>query len=183
LMNARTSIQIEFGFAVFNLFGVNQQNRLIHIEKFWLTSSDNSDSITFVCDIYAALECTLRSRLESTLPPDIDESDYFEMAKRKAKEANLGELARCFLTVKKSSIRETLRGNDQSLQACVVALLIIEDALSLEAIASAQPSFISDLADIIDSRGHGNEPLILARERIKNMRAVAYKTLKTLLEI
>lgn len=183
LMDARTSIQGEFGFALFNRLGINQQHRLINAERFWLTCTDGDDAIAFACDVYAALQNALRRPLAGSLPPDIKESDYSLRAQERADECGFGKLPDCLLTVKRSAIRETLQGNDQSLQSCVVALLLIADSAALEAIACTQPSFITDIAHVIDVRGHGNEPLPLPRDSTRKLRTAAYTTLKTLLEV
>ena len=182
LMNARTSIQSEFGFALFNRLGFNLQDRLIVAEQFWLSCSDGDDALVFTCDLYAALQSAFRRSLTGVLPPDIGDSEYVETAKKIAEACALGDLPECLLTVKRAAIRETLLGNDQTLQSCLVAFLLVSPAEALNAIAQTHPSFIADVAHVIELRGHGNEPLPLSKDDIRSLRKSAYTTITTLLE-
>lgn len=182
LMNARTSIQSEFGFALFNRLGPNLQDRLIVAEQFWLSCSDGDDALAFTCDLYAALQAVFRRSLTGVLPPDIGDSEYVATAKRNAMACALGDLPECLLTVKRTAIRETLLGNDQTLQSCIVTFLLVSPAEALNAIAQTHPSFIADVAHVIELRGHGNEPLPLSKDDIRSLRKSAYTTITTLLE-
>jgi hypothetical protein len=49
--------------------------------------------------------------------------------------------------------------------------------------AAIQPSFLSDVSNIIVRRGHGNEPLPLSKNDIEKLRKSTYSTIKTLLEV
>ncbi len=182
LLDARTSIQSEFGFKLFNRFGTNLQDRLIYAERFWLSCKDGDDALYFAGEIYAALQMTFRQKLSRVLPPDIKDSEFFETAQKIASQSGLEQLPKCLLTVKPSAIRETMQGNDKTLGACVLVFLLVSGTDILGSIADAQPSFISDVADIIDRRGHGNEPLPLSRDDIGKLRKSTYSTIKTLLE-
>jgi len=182
LMNARTSIQSAFGFALFNRLGVNLQDRLIVAERFWLSCNDGDDALTFACDLYAALQAAFRSVLVGALPSEIGDSEYALDANQKAKECGLGDLPECMLAAKRSAIRETLMGNDQTLQSCIVAFLLVSPADALKAIAHAHPCFIADVAHIIELRGHGNEPLPLSKDDIRSLRKAVHTTITTLLE-
>jgi hypothetical protein len=53
----------------------------------------------------------------------------------------------------------------------------------LRAVADAQPSFVSDVTNVITKRGHGNEPLPLRRADTAELRKASYKTIKTLIEV
>ncbi len=182
LMDARTSIQSEFGFALFNRLGTNLQDRLIAAERFWLLCKDGDDSLAFACDLYAALQAAFRRSLTGVLPPDVRDSEYVATAKENAEASALGDLPECLLTVKRIAIRETLLGNDQTLQSCIVAFLLLSSADALNAIAQTHPSFIADVAHVIELRGHGNEPLPMSKNHIRRMRKAAYTTITTLLE-
>jgi hypothetical protein len=182
LMEARTSIQTEFGFAVFNRLGSNLQDRLIVAEQFWISCKDNDNAIAFVCDLYAALQIAFRRSLAGVLPPDLSESEYVVAAQKISKACGLGDLPECLVTVKQSAIREALLGNDRTLQSCVVAFLLVSPAGVLNAIAQMHPSFISDVAYVIELRGHGNEPLPMSKENIRRLRKATYTTIKSLME-
>jgi hypothetical protein len=187
MLDSRTNIQNEFGFKNFNRLGTNLQDRLIDAEQSCLSWKDvddtkKFDANTFVFDLYATLEAMFRKILTGTLPPDIKNSEFIECARKEAMDAELGELPESLLTVKLRMIRQTLQGDDQSLGACVIVFLIVcKD--SLQKVSEIQPSFLSDVDEIIKLRGHGNEPLFLAKNEIKELRKSVYKTIKTLLEV
>jgi hypothetical protein len=182
LLDARTSIQGEFGYKLFNQMGINLQERLINAEQFWLRCRDGDNALPFVCDLSAALQIAFRRTLYGAMPPDIAESDYLATAGKIAVEHGLGDLPECLLTSKRSSIRETLLGSDQTLQSCLVAFLLVSAPETLSAVAQAHPSFITDLAQLIDRRGHGNEPTPLPRDAVRGLRRAVYTIISTLQE-
>jgi hypothetical protein len=182
LLDARTSIQNEFGFAWFNRLGTNLQDRLIAAERFWLSCNDGDDALAFACDVYAALQSTFRRSLSGALPPDIKDAEYSDRAQKNADACGLGHLPECLCTVKRSAICSTLQGNDQTLQSCVVAFLLISDFDTLSAIAHTHPPLIADVAHVVERRGHGNEPLPLPKDDIRKLRKAAFGSIKTLLE-
>lgn len=185
LLEARASIQGEFGFRVFNSLGSNLQDRLIHAERFWLATKDKDedDASTFAYDLYAALQATFAHQLLGRLPPDVDDSQLVGTARAIARDHNLGGLPDCLTTVRPIVIRQTLQGSAQSLGACVIAFLLMADDDSLHILADCHPSFITDVSRIITSRGHGNEPLPLPRKEIAELRKAAFSIIKTLTEL
>lgn len=183
LLEARASIQSEFGFKAFNRLGANLQNRLIHAERFWLSCTNGEDALVFACDLYAAVQSAFEKELVGKLPPDISDSEFVHTAEKKASNAGLCEaLPKCLRNVKVMAIRQTLQGASQTLGSCVIAFLLISDADTLGAILDSQPSFLDDMENVITRRGHGNSPLPLPKEDIAKLRKAAYSTIKTLLE-
>lgn len=183
LLDARASVQIEFGFKLFNRLSMNLQDRLVHAERFFLSSDDGDDASNYVVDLYAAAQASFEKILAGRLPPDGSDVQLISMAESKAVEAELcNVLPERLRTVKTLAVRQTLQGSSQSLGACVIALLLVSDQDALTAIHSAQPTFVGDMANLITSRGHGNEPLPLPKPEIAKLRKAALSTIKTLLE-
>ena len=183
LMDARASIQSEFGFKAFNRIGANLQDRLIHAERHWLFCKDGDDALVFARDLYAAVQSAFGKELVGKLPPDISESEFVNTAGKKAANANLCKvLPERLRTVKTLAIRQTLQGDGQTLGSCVIAFLLMSDSDTLRAIADSQPSFMDDIEKVIASRGHGNEPLPLPKVEIAKLRKASYSTIKTLIE-
>lgn len=181
---ARSSIQDEFGFKVFNRLGADLQSRLIHAEKFWLSCKDDDDAQSFMADIYAATQAAFDKVLAGKLPPDLRDNQLFESAENKVALAGFEKpLPKLLSTVKVFAIRQTLQGMPQTLGACVIAFVLMSDEDTLRSIAASQPLFTSDIADIHAKRGHGNEPLPLPKNDIKTLRNQSYRTIKTLLDI
>ena len=181
LLDARTSIQGEFGFRLFNQLGANLQERLIYAERFWLTCKDGDDAKAFAWDLYAAVQTAFRQNLSGLLPPEVADSDFSELAQENANRAGLGQLPEG-LWSKPVAIRKTLQGEDQTLGACVNAFLMTADIAALRSVADVQPEFLSDVHRIIRLRGHGNELLPLSREKTQELRRSSLSTIKTLLE-
>lgn len=182
MFDARNSIQKEFEFKLFNRLGRNLQHRLICAERYWLNCKDGDDALVFACDLYAALQSVFAISL-ITQSPEIQVSDFLEEAAKKALSAGLEVLPDALRTVRPTLVQKTLQGEDQSLGACVIAYLLVSDAEVLRSIAEIQPSFITDVADIITVCGHGNKPLPSSRDNIGKLRKSTYSTIKTLLEI
>ncbi len=184
LFDARTSMQSEFGFGVFNQLGMNLQNRLVHAERFWLSNVNDNDARSFADDLYAAVQSAFEKRLAGQLPPDVSDSALFDTAAKNAAEAGFsGALPKCLSTVKTLTIRQTLQGMPQTLGGCAVAFLLMAGSDTLSRTADLQPSFLGDIANVINQRGHGNEPLPLAREDIQKLRKACCFIIKTLIEV
>ena len=183
LLDARASIQAEFGFKLFNRLSMHLQDRLIHAERFFLSCHDGDDAATYVGDLYAAAQASFEKLLAGRLPPDASDTQLIGMAESKAVAADLCEvLPESLRTVKTLTIRQTLQGGSQSLGACAIALLLVSDEDALAAIHDTQPTFVGDMANLIMRRGHGNEPLPLPKAKIAELRKAAFSTIKTLLE-
>lgn len=183
LLDARASIQAEFGFKLFNLLGMNLQDRLIYAESFFLSCRDGDDAGTYVGDLYAAAQSLFDKFLAGRLPPDASDTQLIGMAERKAVAADLCDvLPESLRTVKTLMVRQTLQGSSQSLGACVIAWLLVSDEDALAAIHDVQPAFVGDMANLIIRRGHGNEPLPLPRAEIAKLRKATLSTIKALLE-
>lgn len=184
LLDARASMQGEFGFGIFNQLGANLQNRLVHAERFWRSCGDRDDARSFVDDLYAAIQSAFEKRLARQLPPDVSDAMLFDTAAGNAVEAGFtGEFPRCLRTVKSLAVRQTLQGVPQTLGACAVAWLLMADSQTLSRMADMHPAFIDDIAHIVNQRGHGNEPLPLARTDIQQLRKAGCTIIKILLEV
>lgn len=183
LLDARASIQAEFGFKLFNRLGMNLQERLIHAERFFLSCHDGDDAATYVGDLYAAAQASFEKLLAGRLPPDASDTKLICMAESKAVAADLCEvLPEGLRTVKTLTVRQTLQGSSQSLGACVIALLLVSDEDALAAIHDTQPTFVGDMANLIIRRGHGNKSLPSPKSEIAKLRKAALSAIKTLLE-
>jgi hypothetical protein len=183
LLDARASIQNEFGFKTFNRLGANLQDRLVHTERFWLSCKNDDDALCFVSDLYAAIQSAFGMALTGKLPPDVEDTKLIKTAETKAVDADLcKEFPDSLNRVKPSTIRQTLQGSSQTLGACVITFLLMADDDALRALSESQPSFVNDMANIITRRKHGNEPLPLPKSDIAKLRKSAFTTIKTLME-
>ena len=183
LLDARASVQAEFGFKLFNRLGMNLQERLVHAERFFLSFHDGENASDYVGDLYAAAQASFKKLLASRLPPNTSDTQLISAAEEKAVGAKLcNALSESLRTVKTQAVRQTLQGDSQSLGACVIALLLMSEEDALTAIHDAQPTFVNDITNLITRRRHGNEPLPLPKAEIANLRKAAFSTIKTLAE-
>ena len=183
LLDARASIQDEFGFRAFNRLAVNVQDRLVHAERFWQSCRDGDDSLGFACDLYAAVQATFRAQLVGKLAPEASDSDFCSKARENASRAGLcTELPECLRTVKASAIHQALQGAGPTLGSCAIAFLLLSPEDTLCAIKNSQPAFIDDIEIILTRRGHGNEPLLLPKIESGRLRKASFATIKTLSE-
>ena len=183
LLEARTGIQGEFGFRLFNRLGPNLQDDLIHAEEFWLSCQEGDNACAFVVDVCAALQRAFSSKLSGVLPPDIKNSEFFMVAQDNATKAGLGQLPECLRMVKSSAVQKTLQGDNQTLGACVVSFLIVTEEDALRVFANCLPSFLADIKNLIQKRGHGNRPLPLSKKDVAIVRKQAFSIIKSLLEV
>lgn len=184
LLDARASIQNEFGFGAFNRLGANVKERLVHSERVFLSCQEGDDVLAFVRDLYAAMQSIIELSLNQWLPPDVEDARLIQVAQERAIGAGLcHQLPQSLRTVRILAVRQTLQGIGQSLGACVVALLLMAEEQILKSIAAAHPSFIDDLAVLIARRGHGNEPLPLEKTEVAKLRKASYKIIKVLIEV
>lgn len=184
LLDARASLQSEFGYKTFNRFGTNLQDRLVHAERAFLSWKNGDDALAFVRDLYAALQSVFEVSLIHWLPTEADDTQLIAVAGTRAVNAGLcSKLPEGLRTVRPSAVRQTLQGVGQSLGACVIALLLIADEDVLKSIASTAPSFVDDMTAVITKRGHGNEPLPMLKEQVAQLRKASYKIIKTLIEV
>ncbi len=182
LLDARASIQSEFGFKQFNSLGVDLQNRLIHVERYWQGCHDGDDALCFVVDICAATQARFHQVLAGLLPPDMNDGEFVATAREKSRRFGLGDLPDSLRTVRPGMIRDALQGRAPTLGSCVLAFLLMSDDGSLRAVADSQPTFIMDIGNIITLRGHGNEPRPLPKADIEKLRRATYKCIKILTE-
>ncbi|MDX1368103.1 hypothetical protein, partial [Pseudomonas sp.] len=184
LLDARASIQDEFGFGAFNRLGTNVKERLVHAERGFLSWREGDDALALVRDLYAAVQSVLELSLNRWLPPDMADEELIEAAQERATEFGLCHLLpKSLHTVRASVVRKTLQGSGQSLGACMIALLLMADEQTLKSIAATRPTFVDDVATLIARRGHGNEPLPLASTEVTELRKASYKIIKALIEV
>jgi len=183
LLDARTSLQDAFGYRSFNKLGLSAQASLLTAEQFWLVCKDGDDARAFISNLYSALQGVLREFLSGTAPVGAREGEYKEQAAVKADRAGLGRLPDELASVRPRRIRETLQGNDLSVGASVIALLLTAGQEVLKEIANSQPDFLAAIADILAKRGHANQPAPMQKADAGELRKSAISTVRTLLEL
>ena len=182
LLDARTSLQGAFGYQAFNKLGLSVQASLLTAEQLRLCFQDGDDALPFISNLYSALQGVLREFLSRAAPVGVPEGEYTKQAGARAEVAGLGKLPEELARVNLRRIRETLQGNDLSMGASVIALLLTASEEPLQEIANAQPDFLAVIADLLKKRGHANLPVPMARATVGELRKSAISVIRTLLE-
>ena len=183
LLDARTGLQGAFGYQAFNKLGLSAQASLLTAEQFWLGCKDGDDARAFISNMYSTLQGVLREFLSGAAPAGVPERDYEKQARTRAGLAGLGELPDRLAFVKSHRIRETLQGNDLSMGASVIALLLTASEELLQEIANAQPDFLAVIGDLLAKRGHANQPVPMKKAEVGKVRKSAISVVRTLLEL
>jgi hypothetical protein len=183
LLDVRTRLQDAFGYQSFNKLGPSAQASLLAAEQFWLAGKDGDDARAFISDLYSALQGVLREFLSGTASMGDPDGEYKERARTRAVLAGFGRLPDQFAHVNPRRVREVLQGNDLSLGASVIALLLTAREEVLKEIADSQPDFLAVIADIIAKRGHANQPVPMQKADAGKLRKSAIGILSTLLEL
>lgn len=182
-LDARNSLRDAFDYQGFNKLGPSAKASLIQAEQFWIVSKDGDDARAFISSLYSALQGVLRGLLTGAAPIGLAESQYKSQADANANQTGLGPLPEELASVNPRRIRETLRGNDLSVGASAIALLLTAGEETLNKLAASQPDFLAVIADIHVKRGHGNLPMPLAKRDAGQFRSRTITTLVTLLDL
>ena len=180
-LDARTSLLNTFGYSVFNKLGPSAQDALLRAELFWLVCRDGDDAREFVFNIYSTLQGVLFRFLMGIAPSELPEDGYRALANDRAERAELGRLPPELETVNLRRIRETLQGNDRTLGASALVLLLKASDEFLERLARDDSRFLTTIATIHAARGHGNEPVPMSKDDVAKLRRSAFASIEALL--
>jgi len=185
-MDALLNLQGMFGVSEFNRHDSILKEHLILAESFWLNvrpsdvagAEKSFDALYFVNDLYAACQCAFRPFLDRERP------NGFSLKKvaQKACSVGLGELPTSLLTVRDLMLQKTLAGEDQTLGACVVVWIFVSDVGYLNRVAVKQPSFLSDVDNLLGLSKHANQVCMMRAGKIGQVREATYKLIKNITE-
>lgn len=180
-LDARTSLLSTFGHSVFSKLGPSAQNALLNAELFWLACRDGDDAHDFLFKIYATLQGLLFRFLTGIAASELPEDGYCALASERAEQAGLGRLPPVLETVNLRLVRETLQGNDSTLGASTLALLLKSSDEFLERLAHDDPDFLTTIATIHAEREHGDKAVPMLKDDVAKLRRSAFRTIEALL--
>ena len=158
-LNARISLQNYFGVVPFERMDNILQNELFQVEMFRNSAADNKkfDAIQCINNLYAAAQCACRLFIENERFQDsvIQNSSLTDLAIQNAKKVGWDNFPQTLRSVYPERIRKTFRGDDQTLGASVMCILLL-DIDRLHQLASSLPDFLSDIDNLLVKRIHGN---------------------------
>jgi hypothetical protein len=155
----------------------------LNAEKFLCSSSGDDDARLFVSDLYSALQAIIRKLMQESRLSESPISNLLEDAEKRAIQYRLGVLPKSLQTVSIKRIKSALAGDDPTLGALVLAMILRVDGLVLERIAIAQGDFLDLVADVIQQRGHANEPIFMSKSESLYLRNQIINTVRTLTSI
>jgi hypothetical protein len=180
---ARSNLLELLGYEVFEKIGLSARASLLSAEKFLCSSSDDDDARLFVSDLYSALQAIIRKLMQESRLSESPISNFLEIAEKRAFQYRLGVLPTSLRTVSVKRIKSALAGDDPTLGALVLAMILRVEGLVLERIAIAQGDFLDLVADVIQQRGHANEPVFMSKSESLYLRNRIINTVKTLTSI
>jgi len=87
------------------------------------------------------------------------------------------------INVNRKRIKEASNGLNSTLGAILIALINICNDSIVEKLGLIKPNLIEVVGDILEKRGHGNEPVFMEYEELKSLKNKGYKIFKQLREI
>ena len=180
---ARSRLIELLGYEVFEKIGLSARSSLLNVEKYLCNSIDGDDARSFVSDLYSALQAVVRKLVYETSLSEAPSSNLIEEAQKRAIQCRLGVLPNSLQTVSLRRIRSAIAGDDSTLGALILAMLLRVDDLVLERIAVAQEDFLILVADVIKQRGHDNEPVFMSKSESLDLRNRIINTVVTLTSI
>ena len=181
-IDARVAIQDILGVSAFMRMDSLLQNALVKAEIFrgdHANETDKFDALEGVNSLYEATQRSFRPYLVGRLP-DLSTVCY---AERRAQEMGFGKLPASLRTVRETMLKRTLNGDDQSLQACAVAWLILSDDDVIRRAASRSPSFLEDIDCLIYLRKHGNQRIPMLASEFDSLCKKVINIIKTITEV
>lgn len=181
-ISARVALQDVFGVSAFEFMDARLRDILINAEVFRRDHVDDEgrfDALCGVNELYAAAQSAFRPLLIGGRR-DSSAADY---AARRAVDAGFGPLPSSLKTVRESMLSRTLDGDDQTLQACAVAWLIVTDDDILSRVAARMPSFLADIDKLIALDGHGNQSISMCFGELDSLCENVYNIIKILTEV
>ena len=171
------------GYEVFEKIGLSARSSLLNVERFLCNNTDGDDARSLVSDLYSALQAVMRKLMFETNLSEAPTSNLIEEAQKRAIQCRLGVLPNSLQTVSLRRIKSALAGDDSTLGALVLVMLLRVDNLVLERIAVAQEDFLILAADVIKKRGHDNEPVFMLKSESLDLRNRIINTVVTLISI
>lgn len=181
-ISARVALQDVFGVSSFAFMDARLRDILINAEVFRREHADTKgkfDALYCVNELYAAAQNAFRPLLVGGRR----DSSAVDCAAQRAEAAGFGPLPPSMRTVRESMLNRTLDGDDQTLQACAVAWLVVAEDDVLRRVASRTPSFLVDIDRLIAIDGHGNQSIPMLSSELNSLCKNIYNIIITLMEV
>jgi hypothetical protein len=185
-------LQEEFGYNEFKILDKDITELLVRIELFALentsTQEKQIDCSNAITNLASLLQNTVISILKTILIKndvvnDRDEIIVFQQKVEQYFRISKDQFPKSLINVNPKRIKEACNGLNSTLGAVLIALINICDDRIVEELGLIKPNLIEVVGDILDKRGHGNEPVFMEFEELKSLKNKGYKNFKQLREI
>ena len=183
-LQARISLQNEFGVYEFNSMDNILQEKLISAEIFkqdYANVKGEFDALSGINHLYAAVQRAFHLAL-AVAGNIAGRGASMEMAKQKAMDVGFNEFPASLSTVRHEMVQKTLDGDDQTLGACVIAWLLLSDIDVLRKARLRCPSLLNDADRLLNLNKHANQTCIMDEDMLKDIYTSIYKIIKTIME-
>ena len=185
-LNARISLQSYFGVVPFERMDNILQNELFQVEMFrnCIAANKEFDAIQCINNLYAAAQCACRLFLANERSQDllVQNSSLINLAIQNAQKVGWDSFPQSLRSVQSKRIEQTFRGDDKTLGASVVCILLL-DIDRLHQLASSLPDFLSDIDNLLVKRIHGNAACMMQKEELDSLVNRIYKIIRTIMEV
>ena len=183
LLEARTSLQNQFGYEIIRRMEPTTEAALLNAERDWMTMKDGDDGRALVNNLYSAVQSALRGLCGMSYSVADTHQSLLVLAEENSKKSGLGSLPSVLKTVNVRRIQTALQGSDPSLGAAVLAMLIASRHEILQGIAELKSDFLVVVAELLEIRGHGNHPIPMRIKEIERIRVQAIMVVAALIDL
>jgi hypothetical protein len=185
-------LQEEFGYNEFKVLDKNITELLMRIELFVLentsTQEKQIDCSNIITNLASLLQNTIFNILKTILIKNdmVNDRDTIGVFQQKVEQyfsISKDQFPESLINVNRKRIKEASNGLNSTLGAILIALINICNDSIVEKLGLIKPNLIEVVGDILEKRGHGNEPVFMEYEELKSLKNKGYKIFKQLREI
>ena len=185
-------LQEEFGYNEFKILDKDITELLVRIELFALentsTQEKQIDCSNAITNLASLLQNTVFSILKTILIKNdmVNDQDTMSVFQQKVEQyfsILKDQFPKSLINVNRKRIKEASNGLSSTLGAGIIALINIGNDSIVEKLGLIKPNLIEVVGEILDKRGHGNEPVLLAFKEVKEIKNKVYTNFKQLQDI
>jgi len=185
-------LEEEFGFNEFSLLDKDIKELLIRIELFSIENKNSNeekvDCSNAITNLASLLQNVIFNNLKTVLSKNdmVNDQDTINVFQKRVKQyfsISKDQFPKSLINVNQKRIKEAFNGLSSTLGAGIIALINIGNDNIVEKLGLIKPNLIEVVADLLDKRGHGNEPVLLGFKELKEIKNRVYTNLKQLQEI
>tara|TARA_Y100000294_G_scaffold73630_1_gene69476 strand:- start:1039 stop:2022 length:984 start_codon:yes stop_codon:yes gene_type:complete len=185
-------LQEEFGYNEFNLLDKDIKELFIRIELFTIENKNSNeekiDCSNAITNLASLLQNTTLNILKTILIKNDMVNDHYtrNVFQQKVEQyfsISKDQFPKSLINVNRKRIKEASNGLSSTLGAGIIALINIGNDSIVEKLGLIKPNLIEVVGDLLDKRGHGNEPVLMGYKELKEIKNKVYTNFKQLQDI